>query len=107
MSISYPFSSMMKVQSKFSDVTGANVGNPVYIVYDGAVVSAPTVRERISGGSAQIDGMADYDEASNLANTIKIGALPLTLSELSSQIVGAKLGSDALRTSLIAGAIGL
>ncbi|MBO4864412.1 MAG: protein translocase subunit SecD [Eubacterium sp.] len=92
---------------KFSDVTGANVGNPIYIVYDGNVVSAPTVREQISGGSAQIDGMADYEEASELANTIKIGALPLTLSELSSQIVGAKLGSDALRTSLIAGAIGL
>lgn len=92
---------------KFSDVTGANVGKPIYIVYDGNVVSAPNVREQISGGSAQIDGMADYDEASNLANTIKIGALPLTLSELSSQVVGAKLGTDALRTSLIAGAIGL
>ena len=92
---------------KFSDVTGANVGKPIYIVYDGNVVSAPNVREQISGGSAQIDGMADYEEASNLANTIKIGALPLTLSELSSQVVGAKLGTDALRTSLIAGAIGL
>ena len=92
---------------KFADVTGANVGKPIYIVYDGAVVSAPTVREQISGGSAQIDGMKDYEEASNLASTIKIGALPLTLSEWSSQVVGAKLGSDALRTSLIAGAIGL
>ena len=51
--------------------------------------------------------MADFDEASNLASTIKIGALPLTLSELRSQVVGAKLGTDALRTSLIAGAIGL
>ena len=92
---------------KFSDVTGANVGQRVYIVYDGQVQSAPTVREQISGGSAQIDGMADFDEASNLASTIKIGALPLTLQELSSQVVGPKLGSDALRTSLIAGAIGL
>ena len=92
---------------KFADVTGANVGNPVYIIYDGQVVSAPTVREQITGGSAQIDGMKDFEEASNLASTIKIGALPLTLKELSSQVVGAKLGSDALRTSLIAGAIGL
>ncbi len=92
---------------KFADVTGANVGKPVYIIYDGAVVSAPTVREQITGGSAQIDGMADFEEASNLASTIKIGALPLTLKELSSQVVGAKLGSDALRTSLIAGAVGL
>lgn len=92
---------------KFSDVTGANVGNQVYIVYDGQVVSAPVVREQISGGSAQIDGMDDFEEASSLASTIKIGALPLTLKELSSQVVGAKLGTDALRTSLIAGAIGL
>ncbi len=92
---------------KFADITGANVGKPIYIIYDGAVVSAPTVREQINGGSAQIDGMADFEEASNLASTIKIGALPLTLSELSSQVVGAKLGSDALRTSLMAGAVGL
>ena len=92
---------------KFSDITGANVGKPIYIIYDGKVVSAPNVREQISGGSAQIDGMKDFEEASNLASTIKIGALPLTLKELSSQVVGAKLGTDALRTSLIAGAIGL
>ena len=92
---------------KFSDVTGANVGQQIYIIYDNQVQSAPVVREQISGGSAQIDGMDDFDEASNLASTIKIGALPLTLEELSSQVVGAKLGSDALETSLFAGAIGL
>ena len=92
---------------KFSDVTGANIGSRVYILYDGAVVSSPVVKEQISGGNAQIDGMDGYEEASNLASTIKIGALPLTLNELSSQVVGAKLGSDALHTSLIAGAIGL
>ena len=92
---------------KFSEVTGANVGQQIYIIYDNEVQSAPVVREQISGGSAQIDGMDDFDEASNLASTIKIGALPLTLEELSSQVVGAKLGSDALETSLFAGAIGL
>ncbi len=92
---------------KFSDVTAANIGQPIYIIYDNEVQSAPTVREQISGGSAQIDGMDDIEEATNLASTIKIGALPLTLQELSSQVVGPKLGSDALRTSLIAGAIGL
>ena len=92
---------------KFSDVTGANVGQQIYIIYDNEVQSAPVVREQISGGSAQIDGMDDFEEASDLASTIKIGALPLTLEELSSQVVGAKLGSDALETSLFAGAIGL
>ncbi len=92
---------------KFGDVTGANVGNVVYIVYDDQIVSAPRVNSQISGGSAQIEGDFTYEEADELASTIKIGALPLTLTELSSQVVGAKLGSDALRTSLIAGAIGL
>ncbi len=92
---------------KFSDVTGANVGNIVYIVYDDQIVSSPVVNSQISGGSAQIEGTFTYEEADDLASTIKIGALPLTLTELSSQVVGAKLGSDALRTSLIAGAIGL
>lgn len=92
---------------KFSDVTGANVGSIIYIVYDDNIVSSPVVNTQISGGSAQIEGTFTYEEASELASTIKIGALPLTLTELSSQVVGAKLGSDALRTSLIAGAIGL
>ena len=92
---------------KFSDVTGANVGNIVYIVYDDQIVSSPVVNSQISGGSAQIEGTFTYEEADDLASTIKIGALPLTLTELSSQVVCAKLGSDALRTSLIAGAIGL
>ncbi len=92
---------------KFADVTGRLVGQRLYIFYDGAVVSAPNVREQINGGTAQIDGMEDYDEANELASTIKIGALPLTLSELSSQVVGARLGSDALNSALKAGAIGL
>ena len=92
---------------KFADVTAANVGSPIYIVYDGAVVSYPTVNEAITGGSAEINGISTYEEAESLANTIKIGALPLTLRELRSQVVGAKLGSDAVNTSLLAGAIGL
>ena len=92
---------------KFGDITSANIGNIVYIVYDDQIVSAPRVNSAITGGSAQIEGAFTYEEADELGSTIKIGALPLTLTELSSQVVGAKLGSDALRTSLIAGAIGL
>lgn len=92
---------------KFADVTSANVGNPVYIIYDGQVASAPTVNEAITGGSAEINNISSYEEAESLASTIKIGALPLTLRELRSQVVGAKLGSDAVSTSLFAGAIGL
>ena len=92
---------------KFAAVTGANVGKPIYIVYDGSIVSYPTVNEAITGGSAEINGISTYEEADSLASTIKIGALPLTLRELRSQVVGAKLGSDAVNTSLLAGAIGL
>ncbi len=92
---------------KFADITAANVGNPIYILYDSQVVSYPRVNEAITGGSAEINGIGSYEEAESLASTIKIGALPLTLRELRSQVVGAKLGSDAVRTSLLAGAIGL
>ncbi len=92
---------------KFAEVTAANIGSPVYILYDGEIVSYPTVNEAITGGSAEINNISSYEEAESLANTIKIGALPLTLKELRSQVVGAKLGSDAVETSLLAGAIGL
>ena len=93
--------------AKFAEVTGANVGNVVYIVYDKKVVSYPRVNEAINGGSAEINNMSSYEEAEELATTIKIGALPLTLKELRSQIVGATLGSEALSTSLKAGIVGL
>ena len=92
---------------KFGDVTAANVGSPIYIVYDGEIVSAPNVNEAITGGNAEINNISTYEEAESLASTIKIGALPLTLKELRSQVVGAKLGNDAVSTSLMAGGIGL
>lgn len=92
---------------KFADVTAANVGNKVYIIYDNKVVSAPTVQSAITGGSAEINKIGSYEEAEQLATTIRIGALPLTLKQVRSNIVGATLGSDAISTSLKAGAIGI
>jgi SecD/SecF fusion protein len=92
---------------KFAEATTANVGKPIYIVYDGEVISYPTVQTAITGGSAVINGMSDSEEAEKLAETIRIGALPVTLTELSSNEVGATLGKDALSTTLKAGAIGL
>lgn len=92
---------------KFEEVTSANIGNIVYIIYDGKVVSAPTVQSAISGGSAEINKISSYEEAEQLATTIRIGALPLTLKQVRSNIVGATLGSDAISTSLEAGAIGI
>ena len=92
---------------KFADVTSANVGKIVYIIYDNEVVSAPTVQSAITGGSAEINKISTFEEAESLATTIRIGALPLTLKQVRSNIVGATLGSDAISTSLKAGAIGI
>lgn len=90
----------------FADVTAANVGKQISIVYDGKVVSSPVVREAITGGQCSIDGMKDNTEAENLASTIRIGSLSVELEELRSNVVGAKLGQEAIATSLKAGAIG-
>lgn len=81
-------------------------GETIAIYYDGELVSVPTVQTVITGGQAQISGMADVDEAKTLASTIRIGGLKLELQEMRSNVVGAQLGSDAIKTSLIAAVIG-
>ena len=91
---------------KFADATSANIGKHIYIIYDNAVASAPTVQTAITDGNAVINQIGSYEEAEQLASTIKIGALPLELSQLQYNIVGAKLGQEAVSTSLKAGAIG-
>lgn len=91
----------------FAEVTEANVGKQISIVYDGEVISAPTVREAITGGKCQIDGMSSIEEAKELASFIRIGGLKLELTELRSSVVAAQLGVDAIKTSLQAGIIGL
>jgi len=91
---------------KFATATAANIGKPIYIIYDGAVASVPTVQSAITDGNAVINKISSYDEAESLASTIKIGALPLELKQIQYNIVGAKLGQKAVSTSLIAGAIG-
>ena len=91
---------------KFADVTAANVGKKIAIVYDNVMYSNPTVQQAITGGQASISGMTSYEEAENLASTIRIGSLSLELEELRSNVVGAKLGQEAITTSLKAGAIG-
>lgn len=79
---------------------------PIYIIYDNAVVSAPSVEAEITNGVATITNMSSFEEAENLASTIRIGGLKLELEELRSNVVGAQLGSRAIDTSLKAGAIG-
>ena len=92
---------------KFAEATANNVGKSMPIVYDGETISAPNVKEAISGGTAQIDGMESFEAAEELASTIRIGSLSLELEELHSKVVGAQLGEEAISTSLKAAAIGL
>ena len=91
----------------FGEVTSENIGKNLPIVYDGETISYPRVQTAITGGEAQITGMANYEEAESLATQIRIGSLSLKLQELESSVVGAQLGSQAISSSLKAAAIGL
>ena len=93
-------------KGKFAEATRASIGKQIAIVYDGEVISAPAVSTAITDGQAVISGMDDFEEANKLASTIRIGALPLELTEIRSTVVGAQLGEEAISTSLFAAAIG-
>ena len=96
-------------KEKFAEATGKAVqsGESIGIYYDGEIISAPNVESKIENGSAVINGMESVEEAQNLASTIRIGSLKLELEEIRSNVVGAQLGEEAIKTSLIAGGIGL
>ena len=93
---------------KFAQATMAAAINHdvIMICYDGQIISYPSVTEPILDGNCVITGMASFEEAEELASTIRIGGLSLTLEELRSNVVGAQLGTDAINTALKAGAIG-
>ncbi|MCR5145081.1 MAG: protein translocase subunit SecD [Lachnospiraceae bacterium] len=93
----------------FAEATtkAASAGETIGIYYDGQFVSVPRVNEAITTGQAVINGMTDYEEAEKLASYIRIGGLDIELQELQSEVVGASLGGDALKTSLMAAGIGL
>lgn len=90
----------------FGEITQANIGKRIAIIYDDDVKSAPVVQTAITGGQCEITGMSSFEEAEDLASTIRIGSLSLELEELRSNVVGAKLGQEAISTSLKAGAVG-
>lgn len=91
----------------FAAGTEKAINGNIAIVYDGTIVSNPRVESAITGGKARIDGQESFDEASELASTIRIGALPLELKQIQANVVGAKLGDNAIQSSMIAGVIGL
>lgn len=93
--------------TKFAEATDVNYGKTISILYDDEIISSPTVSARITNGEAVIEGQESMEAANNLASTIRIGSLSLELEEISSKVVSAKLGNDAVETSLLAGLIGL
>ncbi len=80
----------------FSRVTGANVGKRMAIVLDGRIVSIPNIQERIPSGRAQITGMANIDEAKDLAIVLRAGALPAPIDVIEERTVGPSLGQDSI-----------
>ncbi len=97
-----------KGAKKFGEVTSENVGANLSIIYDGKEVSSPQIQTAITDGVAIVSGSFEkFSDAEDMAATLRIGALPLELKNIRSNIVGAKLGITSLETSLIAGVIGL
>lgn len=88
-------------------MAGEEASRYIYIIYNNEVISAPKVQSAITEGSVMIDNMESLQYAETLASTIRIGAIPLELKELRSNVVGARLGQEAISTSLLAGLIGL
>ena len=93
--------------TKFAEATKNNVGKRIFIIYNNEVISSPNVKEAITGGQATISPIESYDEANKIASTIRIGALPVKLTELRSNVIGATLGVEAIASSLKAAAIGI
>ena len=94
---------------KWGEVTTAakEKGQSIGIYYDDHFISVPTVSAAITDGNCVINGMKNYDEATQLATFIRVGAINLELEEMESNVVGAQLGEEAISSSLKAAAIGL
>lgn len=91
----------------FDQVTAANVGKRFAIVLDNNIHSAPVIRERISGGSAQISGNFTEKTAADLAIVLRAGALPAPVKIIQNVTVGPSLGQDSINKGLYAGLIGV
>ena len=90
----------------FEQVTEANVQKRLAIILDNNVYSAPVIKERISGGNAQISGAFSMDEARDLAIVLRSGSLKAPLKMLQNVTVGPSLGRDSIDAGVKAGIIG-
>ena len=98
---------------KFAEATGAIAArasegkNIMAIVMDGEAISTPSVSEKIDSASCSISGSFTLDSAKELADLINVGQMPFSLKQAELRSVGPQLGADALKTSMLAGMIGL
>ena len=91
---------------RFGAITRENVGRPFAIVLDEKVISAPVIREPITGGRGQISGSFSARTANDLAVLLRAGALPAPLTVVEERSVGPELGADAIRAGVISLAVG-
>lgn len=94
-------------REKFAEASRNNIGKPIAIYLDDQLISAPVIQEAITDGEARITGTFDADSARQIATQLKSGALPVPVTLVQEQTVGATLGSDAISKSLIAGALAI
>jgi SecD/SecF fusion protein len=90
----------------FGTITEKNVGKRMAIVLDDIVRSAPVIREKILGGSAQISGSFTHEDATDLAIVLRVGALPAPVDIIQNMTVGASLGQDSIQQGLLSGILG-
>lgn len=91
---------------KFAQATSENVGQPFAIVLDNEVISAPVIREPITGGSGQISGNFTVQQANDLAILLRAGALPAPLTVIEERTVGPGLGQDSIEKGELAAYVG-
>ncbi|MFA6524706.1 MAG: protein translocase subunit SecD [Patescibacteria group bacterium] len=91
----------------FAEVTKRNLGKPVAIYLDHAPISIPVVQSEITTGEASITGSFTLEEAKILTRRLNSGALPIPISLLNQQNIGATLGQESIERSLFAGIVGL
>lgn len=92
---------------QFGNATKENVGQPLAIILDNRVISAPVIREPILGGSGQISGSFNVQSANDLAVLLRAGALPAPLNVIEERTVGADLGTDSITAGSVASVIGV
>ncbi|MFZ4762806.1 MAG: protein translocase subunit SecD [Alphaproteobacteria bacterium] len=94
-------------EKKFAEITKANVGKPFAVVLDNKVITAPVIREAITGGRGQISGDFSAETANDLAVLLRAGALPAPMKVVEERTVGPDLGADAIKSGMLAAFIGV